>query len=468
MVEKIVNKRYFATILFAVSLLLLCANNQNISIYILDEAKNASCAREIMETSRLDYPTFNYQLRGDKPPLHYLFMILSYRIFGVNAWTARLFSAVFGALTILLIFLAVSKFADRKSAFMAALCLAASIYFQIQHHLAVPDPYLLFFTTWSILLFFSALETGKLSDTLLLYVALALGTLSKGPIALAIPGLSFVIYLIVTRRFNLKTIMSLKPLLGLLIFLALTLPWYVAVHVATNGEWTRMFFLKHNLSRFGREMEGHGGTFLLTWLYIILGMFPFSFFLVQSVKHYMATQKRLVLLSLIVSVVVTVVFSFSQTRLPNYTILLYPFFAVIIGDYLAAKVANYKYDKISFYIISAISVLIPVVGYIALKLDPGLSSLRNMSWLLTVLPAGAFISLWLFIKKRVVAARLSLAASSVAVTLVFLFIIYPSIDNMNPVKNSAHIIHNSDAVVYYHRFNPAYAFELEKEIPRIE
>lgn len=469
MIDKIVNNKYVAAMLFAVSLLLLCANNQNISIYILDEAKNAECAREMLETGRFDYPTFNYNLRTDKPPLHYFFMMAAYRIFGVNSWAARFFSAVFGALTILLVFLWTSKFINRKTGFWAALCLIASIHFQVQHHLAVPDPYLLFFATWSILLFFSALETDKLSHKLLMYVALSLGTLAKGPIALAIPGLSFIVYLIAVRRFNFKTVVSLKPLWGLLIFCVLTLPWYVSAHIASDGEWTQGFFLKHNLNRFAGEMEGHGGIFLLTWLYIIAGMFPFSFFLPQSIKRYFSgARNRLVLLSLIVSAIVTVVFSFSQTKLPNYTILLYPFFAILIGDYLAAKPVYYKYDKISFYILAGFSILIPVAAYLILKFDPGLVSLKNLSFTTIILPFGVIAAFVLFLRKKIEASRLSLAATSVLSVLVFLFAIYPAIDNLNPVKNSAQIVKSSDAVVYYHRYNPAYAFELKKKIPKIQ
>ena len=73
-------------------------------IYILDEAKNAECAREMLVSGDYIVPYFNGQLRTDKPPLHYFFMVISYKLFGVSAFSARFFSAVFGALTILISF----------------------------------------------------------------------------------------------------------------------------------------------------------------------------------------------------------------------------------------------------------------------------------------------------------------------------------------------------------------------------
>jgi len=53
-------------------------------IYILDEAKNAEYAKEMMQRHDMIVPVFNGELRTDKPPLHYFFMIASYILFGSN------------------------------------------------------------------------------------------------------------------------------------------------------------------------------------------------------------------------------------------------------------------------------------------------------------------------------------------------------------------------------------------------
>ncbi len=74
--------------LFIISLTMLLQNLDKPMIYILDEAKNAECAREMMVPGDFITPYFNGQLRTGKPPLHYFFMILSYKIFGVSAFSA--------------------------------------------------------------------------------------------------------------------------------------------------------------------------------------------------------------------------------------------------------------------------------------------------------------------------------------------------------------------------------------------
>ncbi len=130
-----------------VSLSILLINLGNPDIYILDEAKNAECAREMLVNGDYIVPYFNGQLRTDKPPLHYFFMALSYQVFGVSAFSARFFSAVFGALTIAIVFAFCRRFFSIRVAWLSALALLVSLHFNFQMRLAVPDPYLIFFMT---------------------------------------------------------------------------------------------------------------------------------------------------------------------------------------------------------------------------------------------------------------------------------------------------------------------------------
>jgi 4-amino-4-deoxy-L-arabinose transferase-like glycosyltransferase len=114
-------------------------------IYILDEARNSECAREMMQRNDWIVPTFNGELRTDKPPLHYFFMSISYKIFGVNEFAARFFSAAMGLLTVLITYFYTKRLLNAFAAFCAAVVLAISTHFLFEFRLAVPDPYLIFF-----------------------------------------------------------------------------------------------------------------------------------------------------------------------------------------------------------------------------------------------------------------------------------------------------------------------------------
>lgn len=468
MIETLIQKRFFPIVLFFFAFGLFVVNNGNINIYILDEAKNSECAREMFEQGEVFKPTFNYNLRKDKPPLHYFFMMISYSLFGVNAWAARFFSAVFGALTILISFLYTKKFLSGKAAFYTAAVLLASIHLNIQFHLAVPDPYLIFFFCWSLFLFYSALKTGKISDKILLYVAIGLAALTKGPVAIGLAGLVFFIFLILSKQFKWGIIRSLYPFAGTAIVLIITLPWFIVNGLETNWEWTNDFFMRHNLQRFGSEMEGHGGIFLVTFLFVLIGMFPFSFFIFPALPDIWKNKgSDLLTFCLVAASVVILFFSVSQTKLPNYTVPAYPFLAIMIAGYISRNPKILKVFK-PFVIATFVVVLIlPAAGYFVAKSDPSLVSGSQRIWWLLVLPAGALVSS-LFLKKlELEKSFLTLTGSFILGSILIFAVIFPPIDRSNPVRKSLHLVEGRE-VAYYKKFNASYSFYLRKKIPELE
>ena len=74
------------------------------SLWDIDEGNNAEAAREMLESGNWVIPTFNFQLRVDKPALLYWLQIGAYRAFGVNEFAARFPSAVAALVTVLLIY----------------------------------------------------------------------------------------------------------------------------------------------------------------------------------------------------------------------------------------------------------------------------------------------------------------------------------------------------------------------------
>lgn len=465
MVEQLAGRKYFPLCLFLISVFVYLFNSHGISIYILDEAKNAGCAREMLEQGNFFVPTFNYVLRTDKPPLHYFFMILSYRMFGVNPFAARFFSAVFGALTILITFIFTRKFAGIKTAFGTVVCLLASLHLTVQFHFSVPDPYLVFFFTATLFLFYAALDTKKWQHAVLMYVAMGLGTLSKGPVAILLPGLIFLLYLLFARLFSWKNIIALKPFWGVLIVLAISAPWFVVNGLQTHGEWTRGFFLKHNVGRFSGAMEGHGGFFLLPFLFVFAGLFPFAMFLPGAVKNALKNRKdNFSLFCLIAAFTVVIFFSLSKTKLINYTVPSYPFFAVLLGGYFANRVQFFRQLRIGYLILLFIAASLPIVAFFVLKGNPSPPELTCMVPVLAIFPIG-IATAW-FLRKNIWKFLVAIAVSSLLTVLGLLAFVLPVIDRQNPVSQSMNIVKNCP-VVYYRKFDPAYSFYLEKEIKEV-
>jgi 4-amino-4-deoxy-L-arabinose transferase-like glycosyltransferase len=204
-------------------------------------------------------------------------MIVAYHIFGVNAFAARFFSALLGILLIVITFLFVKKIKGSSVALLTILILASSTHLLFEFRLSVPDPYLIFFFTLTMLSLYGYLKSEKALPLYLASVAMALAVLSKGPVALGLAGVPVLVWM--TWEKKLKLIWKPQMLVAVLLFVSITLPWYWLVHQKTNGAFTNGFFLEQNLNRFSQPMEGHGGWFILVPLFVWVGLLPFSSFL---------------------------------------------------------------------------------------------------------------------------------------------------------------------------------------------
>lgn len=469
MFDKEINPRYIYPIIIVVSLIIFGANIWGNSIYILDEAKNSGCAREMYESNEYVVPTFNYELRTDKPPLHYYFMHVGYFAFGVNPLGARFFSVVFGLLTVLITFYYTRKFLGLNTAWWAVVALWSSLHFALEFHLAVPDPYLIFFIALALMSFYDFYKTRNRISWWLLYVAIGFGVLAKGPVAIALPGLVFFIFLIVRRGTQWRLIKQYKPIWGALVVVAIAVPWYYLVGVETDGEWLRGFFLEHNLERFSDTKEGHGGSFLMTPAFILFGMLPFSVFMVQAMfrNRKIFRNDDFASFSFIAAMVFIVFFTVSGTKLPNYPMPAYPFLAIVIA-YFILKQANHAI-KWPFVVHLVVAVLIPVLVFVAMYVESSLIHLRWYSFGFILLPISGVVALVLQYKKQFFKALKTLVVGWIATILIFFYVVFPAIDRENPVSQTYQTIDiNQYEVAYYRKYNPAFSFYLQREIPRME
>lgn len=289
------------------------------------------------------------------------------------------------------------------------------------------------------------------------------GILSKGLVAIVLPTFTVLVFLALRRELGFLKSMSISK--GLLITILISLPWYIAVGIKTDWIWVKEFLLKHNISRFSDSMEGHGGIFLITFLFVIIGMLPFSIFLPQTVKEVLKnkTNPAVLFLSLFVFIY-TLFFSISKTKLPNYTVVVYPSLAVLIGITLTKlKIYKYFYSLLFYFILTLI---IPIALYFILKNDENLYLVAQHSFFFFILTVGAFLSLIFY--KNIKKVIISLSLSSILMTLVFFFILMPRIDKESSVKVILPYIDKDLPIGYYKRYNPAFSFYLKKRIVKLE
>ncbi|MDA0194628.1 MAG: glycosyltransferase family 39 protein [Bacteroidetes bacterium] len=450
----------------ALGSIVLSSNIGGHSIYLLDEAKNAQCAREMMESGSWIIPTFNGELRMDKPPLHYYFMRLAYAFFGVNEFAARFFSVFFGVLTLAAVYLFSQRYLGIRSAVFISLALISSIGFMLQFHLAVPDPYLIFLIVLAIFSFYEGYNYNKPVWIYSFYIACALAMLTKGPIGVIIPGGVALAFGVIRNGVKLKWIKDLRPHHGLAIFLILTLPWYLSVGFMTDWAWVEGFFVDHNYNRFINPLEGHGGFFLLPMGYLLIMALPLGIFSISAIGQAIKDRANdFILLSLLTVGLILLIFMISATKLPNYVSPALPFVAIVIGNYLSKTKTPHAIEKLWIIILMAFAMIIPLLlGYLldnenySNLLVEGLWS--AMPIIFGVLTGGAM----LLYNKLIPGIAIFILAFIFSIRIAFIEFV-PKIDDLNPVKMAGDYLDEESNVASFYIFNPAFSFYLNQSIP---
>ena len=324
--------------------LLLLLGLGDVGLTDRDEGSNAGAAREMLETGDWISPTLNYEPRYAKPALTYWIIAGTYALFGVNDFTARLPSAVFGLALLVLHYLFLHRLLGPALAFCGSLILLLNVEFVGIHRLVLTDPALVFFTTLATYGFWLGFcDPGRDRRFLwLFYLGMALGTLAKGPLGILIPLLAVVPYLTLTRQW--KTYFAEgRPLVGWTFCFLIAAPWYLAM-LAIHGADYAAAAQANTTGRFANPMEGHGGTLLFYFPILLLGFFPWSGLLPAALWHVLKEWKSfrmgtadargepgLLLFCALWVCGMFLFFTISATRLPHYVLPLFPPAALLVA-----------------------------------------------------------------------------------------------------------------------------------------
>jgi 4-amino-4-deoxy-L-arabinose transferase-like glycosyltransferase len=333
-------------VLLTVVWALLCLPNLGgPSLWDVDEGNNAEASREMWRSGNYVVPTFNYQLREDKPALLYWLQTGAYAACGVNEFAARLPSALAALLTVLVTYELGRQTFGKRAALLAGLILASTVGFDAAAHFANPDALLLACTSLTLLLFWHDYRRGGQArwwgGLVLAGATTGLGVLAKGPIGLVLPVAVTHLFLLWQRQ---PGRLWDRQLIGAaLLFLAVAAPWYAWVALETKGAWLVGFWENHHVKRMSTPLEGHGGPVFYYVLVLLAGLVPWSVFLGPAGWHALRrlrtpegpdSPRAAVRFLLSWLAVYFCFFSLVRTKLPNYVLPLYPAAALLLGDFL--------------------------------------------------------------------------------------------------------------------------------------
>jgi 4-amino-4-deoxy-L-arabinose transferase-like glycosyltransferase len=250
------------------------------SIIDANEAFYAETPREMIESGDYISPTFNYEPRLNKPPLSYWAVAAFYRAAGVSLGASRLPIAL-GAMVILATaFLLGRQAFSVRAGWIAAVTLAATPRMLLFSRRIIIDIYTAMFLGLTLLCFLMA-ETDasrRRRWLIAMYIAVGLGVLTKGPVAVAVPALVFLVYLVSTRQLRAVGRMMLPA--GALIVSVIVVPYYAALYMQEGGDAIASFLLRENLARYaeGVGAPDRGPFFYLPVVFADL-YFPWSLLL---------------------------------------------------------------------------------------------------------------------------------------------------------------------------------------------
>ena len=244
-------------LLLAIPVFFLCLGAN--SIWDANEAFYVETPRQMVLTGDYVNPSFNGEPRFNKPVLSYWIVAGLYHLFGVSVAAERLGIAL-GAVGHRLRDLPhrPRARARRVTAVLAALVVATAPRVVMHGRRIFIDVYITAFMALALACFVWAERQPerRRRHLVLMYVAIGLAVLTKGPAFLALLGLIALVWLALERR--LADIRRLMLVPGLLVVLAIVVPWYAEVFRQHGWTYITSFIFGENIDRFTSAMTPDG------------------------------------------------------------------------------------------------------------------------------------------------------------------------------------------------------------------
>ena len=420
-----------------------------------DEAFYAQSAREMVEQGDWITPHYNYEFRFQKPIFFYWMVAVAFQVAGVSEAAARFPAALAGLALALMTWAIARRWIDATTGLLAGAIVATSFGYFTMARASLPDLPLAAFVTLATWALFEAgrpaLERVAADGSpaaapgdgaargwlLVAAAAMAIGILTKGPVAIVLPVLVY----LVARAVLCQSLLPSRDgwfglrwthlALGAVVFLVVATPWYVAMAETHGVAYLKRFFVGENLERFATERYNGRRP---PWFYgpiIIGGLAPWSSFLflwVPSIGRLLRRTRQLTDIEwrlLIWAVAPVVFYTLSVGQQPRYILPVLPPLAVLVARTLQSRIrASEAAGKrhVGVAVAATVSAL-AFLGFALLlhRAQPllfALSPLAGQIGVLVILAAGAGLLVWAWMgRQRYLPVAMALAATATLLSL---------------------------------------------------
>jgi len=311
-----------------------------------DEGRYAGIPAAMVDTGDWLTPRLNDIKYFEKPVLQYWGTAVLFKLLGKSNTSARLWTAMLGFSAALFAMLVALRLYDRRAAIYTFLLSISYLMVVAFGHYLTLDMALSAFLVMGIGCLVIA-HSNRVNESqtrnwmLAGWAALALATLTKGLVAIVLPAATVVVYSLWQKDWNLWKRLHLFK--GLLLYLLITAPWFIAVSMA-NPEFAKFFFIHEHFERYTSEVHSREGPIYYFVPYLLLGVCPWLITSLRSILSpgfkWLPDQpgqfdpQRFMWTFVVVTFLF---FSLGQSKLPGYILPILPIIAILSGGQIAAN-----------------------------------------------------------------------------------------------------------------------------------
>lgn len=469
------------------------------SIWDANEAFYVETPREMIERGDYISPTFNYEPRLNKPVLSYWIVALFYTLFGVSVGVERVPIAIGGVVLILTAFFLARAAAPQdgvsgratalRAALWAALGLAIAPRLLMFSRRIFIDIYISMFMALT-LLFFALSERypgRRRMFMVLMYVSVALGVLTKGPVAALLPGLVFFAYLLLHRELPRAREMMIP--LGTAIVAVAVVPYYAALYRRHGWAPITTFLMGENFDRFTEGVgvvSSRGPFFYLPivfsdsfpWAILLIGAAAMWFIDRRAVRAGQGAAREFRVQTLLWIWILTVVgfFSFSEAKQDLYIFPIVPAVAALAGILVSRGLGAGGGPLLTLVRggAAAMALLLAVAGVAVLFIFEAagtIYALNGATFVGMAASLGGGVALLLALLSRTHASLLAVAITMIVLNWTFVLTVLPNFERYKPVPALSAAIEEragpDDVIAHYNVALPSMVYYLRRHVDQL-
>ena len=329
------------------------------------ESNYVLTAKEMVKSGDWLSPQIYGHVWFDKPIFFYWLTALAFKCFGFSDLAARLAPALFAGLGVVLNYWFVNKISSQAAALLSVLVMGTSLEYVLLAKFVITDMVLFVFNSAALVFFYLGYTKaeGTKQWYLLMYASMALAVLTKGPVGLLLPGLVMAIFIAVQRNWTELRKMSIPT--GLVLFVVIAFPWYIAMYYVHGSEFIDTFFGVHNYLRATVSEHPQDNVIYYYFVVFLLSMLPWAPLALKAMvatwKDQLLRKSPLWLFSFIWTGVYFTFYSLMATKYLTYTFpMLFPL-AMLTGNYLEQLLLQNKKNTIIYWV--GIPMIISTLAY---------------------------------------------------------------------------------------------------------